>query len=56
VWDGAAPALDYDFRADPVLRAVFDYWARQRASRAMPRRRDIEPLELGALLPSSSST
>lgn len=41
----------YDFRADLVLRTVLDYWRRQRGAHAMPRRRDIDPMELRQVLP-----
>jgi hypothetical protein len=34
----------------PILRPVLDYWDRKRGTRAMPRRLDIEPLELKAFL------
>lgn len=34
----------------PVLRPVLDYWDRKRCNRPMPRRLDIEPLELKAYL------
>jgi hypothetical protein len=37
--------------ADPRLRAVYDYWQKKRAGRAMPARRDIDPAELVAVLP-----
>lgn len=36
----------YDFRTDGILREMLAYWERQRGSRAMPRRRDIDPTEL----------
>jgi hypothetical protein len=49
---GPGPSVSrYDFRADPVLRAVLDYWERRRGARAMPRRRDIDPAELRQVLP-----
>lgn len=49
---GAGPsAARYDFRADPVLRTVLDYWERRRGARAMPQRRDIDPAELRPVLP-----
>ena len=37
--------------ADPRLRQVYDYWQQKRGTRAMPARRDIEPMELKAVLP-----
>jgi hypothetical protein len=36
---------------DPVLSALWRYWEQQRGSRAMPRRRDIDPVEIPRLLP-----
>jgi len=33
---------------DPILSHVLAYWGRQRGSRAMPARRDIDPTGLGA--------
>jgi hypothetical protein len=41
----------YDFRADSVLRTVLDHWERRRGTRAMPARRDIDPIELRQVLP-----
>jgi len=35
----------------PELRAIKDYWDKKRGARAMPRRADIDPLELRAHLP-----
>ena len=40
-----------DFRNDPILGRAFDYWDGKRAGRAMPRRRDIAPVEIPRLLP-----
>src|SRR5262245_15950275 len=37
--------------ADPRLHQVYDYWQRKRGARAMAARRDIEPMELAAVLP-----
>lgn len=34
----------------PILRRAVDYWASKRGARAMPDRRDIEPLELRDVL------
>lgn len=40
------------FADEPVLVALYDYWRSKRRGRAMPDRRDIDPLEMGpALLP-----
>ncbi len=39
------------WRADPVLAQVLEYWLRRRGERALPRRRDIDPLDLPKLLP-----
>ena len=33
------------------MREIYDYWQRKRGGRRMPRRPDIEPLELTKLLP-----
>lgn len=41
-----APAI-----ADKRLRAVLDHWLKARGTAAMPAWRDIDPLELGPLLP-----
>jgi hypothetical protein len=35
-----------DFQDDPLLAALVDYWERKRGDRAMPRRRDIDPLDM----------
>jgi hypothetical protein len=35
-----------DLRDDPLLAALVDYWERKRGERAMPRRRDIDPLDM----------
>ncbi|HLT77666.1 MAG TPA: PAS domain-containing protein [Ferrovibrio sp.] len=37
--------------ATAILRSGYDYWERKRAGRPMPARRDIDPLEITALLP-----
>ena len=36
---------------DPRLQEAFDYWRRQSAGKAMPRRVDIDPLDIPKLLP-----
>lgn len=35
----------------PELRAIRDYWNAKRGTRPMPRRKDVDPLELAAHLP-----
>lgn len=37
--------------ADPRLQQLYAYWQAKRGARAMPARRDIEPVELVPLLP-----
>ena len=32
--------------SNPPLRALYEYWDGKRAGRAMPRRRDLDPLEM----------
>lgn len=39
-------------RCDPSIRQMYEYWDRKRGDRRMPRRRDIDPTELGPFLPS----
>jgi len=39
-----------DFRSDPHLAALFDYWESKRGARAMPRRGDVDPLDMPASL------
>ncbi len=34
------------------MRALYDYWTRQRQGRAFPRREDIDPVDIPRLLPS----
>ncbi|HUN47384.1 MAG TPA: PAS domain-containing protein [Stellaceae bacterium] len=43
--------MEYDYRADPILAETLAYWRRQRGERAMPSRRDIDPIEIPKLLP-----
>jgi len=38
--------------ADRTLVAIYDYWNRERAGRWMPARADIDPTEIGPLLPN----
>src|ERR1700722_17503408 len=35
-----------ELQADPLLAALLDYWERQRGACAMPRRQDIDALDL----------
>jgi hypothetical protein len=35
------------WQEDPILAAIYAYWDAKRAGRAMPSRRDIDPVELG---------
>jgi hypothetical protein len=42
--------------SSPRLRQLFDYWKSRRGERAMPRRQDIEPYEIAAILPYVSIT
>jgi hypothetical protein len=44
--EGLAFLVDPPNVSPPVLQPVLDYWNAKRGARAMPRRRDIEPLEL----------
>jgi hypothetical protein len=46
-----AAETSYDYRSDPVLGQVLDYWDSRRAGRAMPTRRDIDPIEIRQALP-----
>ena len=43
--------MAYDFRNDPILGRAYQYWEEKRGTRAMPRRRDIDPGEITRLLP-----
>jgi hypothetical protein len=48
------PAFTYVVDPDdlaPELRAIRDYWDAKRGTRPMPRRKDVDPLELAAHLP-----
>jgi hypothetical protein len=40
-----------DYRDDPILAAALAYWRGKRRGRSMPSRRDIDPIEVPALLP-----
>lgn len=43
--------MRHDYRNDPVLVGALAYWRAKRGDRAMPSRRDIDPVELRSLLP-----
>ena len=49
--DGGGPAPDPSPFSDKRLDQAFTYWRRKAAGRAMPRRRDIDPIEIPKLLP-----
>lgn len=36
----------YNYRDDPILGPTLAYWTQKRGSRSMPRKRDIDPVEL----------
>lgn len=44
------PAIRDALQAD-TLRALYDYWQARRGGRAMPARRDIDPVDIPLLLP-----
>jgi hypothetical protein len=46
----------YDFLSDPILGPAFDYWQAKCGARAMPRRRDIDPVDIPRLLPNVQIT
>lgn len=48
---GGRESPRYDFRADPVLSEALAYWEAMRGARAMPQRRDIDPVALRRILP-----
>lgn len=50
--DQLSPSPDFtlDFRCD-TIRQLHKYWNRKRGDRAMPRRADIDPVEIPRLLP-----
>ncbi len=48
---GGLVAARYDYGADAVLCQALDYWREKRDGRAMPGRRDIDPVELRSILP-----
>ena len=43
--------MGYDYCINPVLAGTLAYWRGKRAGRALPSRRDIDPVEVPALLP-----
>jgi hypothetical protein len=49
--DAIRAATDLAAPSDPVLMRLFDYWNAKRGGRQMPRRADIDPIELRGLLP-----
>jgi hypothetical protein len=36
----------YDYRGDPILGPMLEYWTRKRGARSMPSKRDIDPTEI----------
>jgi len=44
-------SLRNDFRNDPILESAYEYWRSKCGTRAMPRRRDLDPTEIPRLLP-----
>jgi hypothetical protein len=38
--------MTYDYRGDPMLGPILEYWARKRGDRPMPSKRDIDATEL----------
>jgi len=44
--------MTFDFRADPILGDALAYWRKKRGARSMPRRRDIDPVDIPTLLPN----
>ena len=40
--------MAYDYRDDPVLGPALTYWTAKRGGRLMPRKRDIDPIEIPA--------
>jgi hypothetical protein len=43
--------LSHEYQIDPILARVLAYWTDKRHGRTMPRRRDIDPIDLRELLP-----
>lgn len=48
---GGSGTVKFDFHADPILGPAYQYWQAKCGTRAMPRRRDIDPIEFPRLLP-----
>jgi hypothetical protein len=46
-----APATEMMPFTDPRLEQAYEYWRRKAAGRKLPRRRDIDPIEIPKLLP-----
>jgi hypothetical protein len=46
-----APATEISPFTDPRLEQAYEYWRRKAAGRKLPRRRDIDPVEIPKLLP-----
>jgi hypothetical protein len=44
-------ARDIDAPSDPIIVRIHRYWDEKRGARLMPRRADIDPAELGRLVP-----
>jgi hypothetical protein len=42
--------IDHSAIVDPALQRLYGYWNERRATRAMPARADIDPLDLGFIL------
>ncbi len=38
--------MTYNYRDDPILGPTLTYWTQKRGARPMPRKRDIDPIEL----------
>jgi hypothetical protein len=38
--------MAYDYRDDPILGPVLSYWTEKRGGRPVPRKRDIDPIEI----------
>jgi hypothetical protein len=47
---GAHPPMTMPPSLNPTLEALLDYWRQQRRGHAMPRRRDIDPVDIPKLL------
>jgi hypothetical protein len=49
--DAARDAHDLAEPSDPLVARIYAYWNGKRGARRMPKRTDIEPAELGRLVP-----